>query len=154
MGVIHRLSKTSELMSFDRDFSVWAFTVSHSQLLLRSPKAGTAGTRVDIGFSGVIGFIGGVDYPGLAIRPSNDSEIDALTGFVGLKAVRSAEAAYALVGVGGHSGFVLANSCEWAEDEGDFSEPSQVFLPTATLSGLARPDDWPSVEEVRSRFRP
>jgi hypothetical protein len=154
MGVIHRLSKTSESVSFDRDFSVWAFTISHSQLLLRSPKTGTGARRIDIGFSGVIGFSGGVDYPGLAIRPANDAEIDALTGFVGLKAVRSAEAAYALVGAGGRPGFVLANSCEWAEDEGDFSDPSQVFLPTGTLTGLARPDDWPSVEEVRARFRP
>ena len=64
------------------------------------------------------------------------AELDSVAGMIGSEARQSAEAAYALVDSEGRLGLVVANTCTWIEDEGEFTDPSEVFLPTMALIGL------------------
>ena len=43
----------TDIMKFSRRFQMWAYTVGHGQLLLRSPKATDLPTRIDVLFKNV-----------------------------------------------------------------------------------------------------
>ena len=130
MGLIIRRDEWLEL---DRPFSVWAYTVSFAQLLLRSPKDGRR-TRVDIGFSGVKGVLLRPRFSSCVVRLADPSEIETVRGLLSLEELVPHEVW--AVGEFDRPGFVVASSAEWQEDSGEFTDPSGVFLPAGPFSGL------------------
>jgi hypothetical protein len=131
--------KRSEWLEFDRPFAVWAYTVSFSQLLLRSVKDGRP-TRVDIGFSGVKAIALQPRYASLVIRPAEDHEVASIRTVLGVEDIDLQECW--AVGELTRPGFVIASNVEWHEDQGDFTDASQVFLPAGPFSGLIRDEEW------------
>lgn len=128
---------------FDREFKVWAHTVSRSQLLLRSPK-GALPTRVDIGFSGVSFVMLRSQHSQLRLRRASAGEAERLADWLlptdgDLYAVES----------DGRVGFVAATSLAVSEDEGEFADVSEVFTPAGPYAGLIDPSAWPSPAEAR-----
>jgi hypothetical protein len=93
----------AESYETDRHFQVWRFTVSHSQLLLRSVKGRGHSTRIDVLFKGV-------------------DTIELPTSFDGLRIERNGER-YTVSGPG-WSGHVTATACFRAEDDGKYFDPS------------------------------
>lgn len=127
----------------DREFKVWAHTVSRSQLLLRSPW-GPFPTRVDIGFGGVSLVMLRSHHAHLRIRRASAAEERWLAGWLlptdgDLYAVES----------DGRVGFVAATSVTVSEDDGEFDDASEVFTPAGPYAGLIDPSAWPSPAEVR-----
>ena len=92
----------------DRTFQLWAFTVSHGQLLLRSPKGDGGATRVDVLFKPVRRMNLPVRMDGLRVEAVEDGRF-RLTGT-------------------DWDGEVLAGSVAAAEDELDFGDPSPLYL--------------------------
>jgi hypothetical protein len=92
----------------DRTFQLWAFTVSHGQLLLRSPKGDGGATRVDVLFKPVRRMNLPVRMDGLRVEALEDGRF-RLSG-------------------SGWEGEVLAGSVAAAEDELDFNDPSPLYL--------------------------
>lgn len=112
-----------------RKFSVWVYTVSHSQLLLRSTKQyANAATRVDVLFKGV----DAMDVPTL---------MHGLT--VNLVGANS----FALSG-DGWAGSVKALGCWAAEDEGEYFDESPFSHSLPGPDVLAQLGDQ-SAEPVR-----
>ena len=113
-----------ELYSSDRSFQLWRYTVSHSQALLRSNKSDTEHTRLEVLFKAV-GYIqvptaldglritearrDSVDLDGLDISPSSDQRCFRIQSNTG-------------------SGVILALAVYFAEDGGDYSDPSSLFI--------------------------
>ena len=127
----------------DREFKVWAHTVSRSQLLLRSPR-GPFPTRVDIGFGGVSFVMLRSQHAHLRIRRASAAEERRLAEWLlptdgDLYAVES----------DGRVGFVAATSVAVSEDDGEFDDASEVFTPAGPYAGLIDPSAWPSPAEAR-----
>ena len=91
----------------DRTFQLWHYTVSHSQLLLRSPPGSSHSTRIDILFKCV-------------------DRMDVPTSMDGLRIHRSGPQ-YLLRGKK-WSGSVTASVAFAAEDDGDYADPSLLFI--------------------------
>jgi hypothetical protein len=87
----------------DRFFQVWAYSVSHSQLLLRSVKADGLHSRIDVLFEAV-------------------DLMELPTSFTGLVIARD-RGGFTLSG-SGWAGRVVAGACYWCEDEGEYYDPS------------------------------
>ena len=96
-----------ETFDSDRYFQVWHFTVSHTQLLLRSNRDDNHPTRVEVLFKGV-------------------QRLDIPSSFDGLH-VRRDRGRYALGGRG-WVGSVFALAMFAVEDEGEYSTPSSLFI--------------------------
>ena len=74
-----------QLFRSKRSFAVWAYTVSHSQLLLRTRTA-DGRSRIDILFKPVEAMKVRTDYDGLTIRcatPEERDQVLAATGHTG-----------------------------------------------------------------------
>jgi hypothetical protein len=136
--------KRGEWLEFERPFAAWAYTVSFAQLLLRSAKDGRE-TRVDIGFSGVQGLLLKPRCPSLVLRPADEAEVAMVRSVLGLN--DAADRDFWAVGELEHPGFVVASDVQWCEDDGDFTDPSEVFLPAGPFSGLVRDEAWGSTSE-------
>ncbi len=112
------------LLEFEitRTFRVWAYSVSHRQLLLRSPSEEGGGTRVDVLFKGVDELHIQTVASGLSIQEAAlDSELDSGQKHSPKKFVLKSA---------GWIGFIVAGSVAVHEDNGSYDEPS------ALLSGL------------------
>lgn len=95
----------------DRKFQVWKYTVSHAMLLVRSVKDDHHSTRIDVLFVAV-------------------EHLDIPTSFDGLCIERNGRE-FVLTGVGWR-GSVEAGNLAFAEDNGEYSDPS----PFAEGSGI------------------
>ncbi|ASW57210.1 hypothetical protein CIK06_28330 [Plantactinospora sp. KBS50] len=77
-----------ELFRCDRQFAVWAYTISHSQLVLRARTTGTDGhrpTRIDVLFKPVEAMKTRMEYrDGLVIRCATTDERDRILADAGL----------------------------------------------------------------------
>ncbi|MGW5570410.1 hypothetical protein ACWEVD_04345 [Nocardia thailandica] len=74
----HHFEPGAELFRSDRSFSVWAYTVSHGQLLLRSDVGRNGnGTTIDILFKPVKAMKLQHRYEGLRIRCADEEEAAA-----------------------------------------------------------------------------
>ncbi len=106
----------TELISYARHFQIWIYTVSHSQLLLRSNRSNERPTRVDILFKNV----GHLDLPtvfdSLAITELSDAEIRETHAKLD-PVIRLHRKVFAVRG-SGFSGLVVAGAVSWHEDEG------------------------------------
>ena len=91
----------------DRHFQLWRYTVSHSQLLLRSTRDNDHDTRVEVLFKGV-------------------RRVDLPTSFDGLT-VRRDGSGFVAKGHG-WAGSIVALAMFTIEDKGEYSEPSALFI--------------------------
>ena len=117
-------------MQSTRTFQVWSYSVSHSQLLLRSNRTGELGTRAEVLFKGVGAIqlptvIHGLEISELPIEQAPTSVKDLLKDEdeLGrrLYAVRS----------DGFTGYVVAIAVFHVEDDGEYFTPSSLYDPSA-----------------------
>jgi len=98
-----RSSEPIDTFDSERQFQMWRYDVSHSQLLLRSVKSESSPSRIDVLFKAVVA----IDLPttlhGLRLRREGDE--------------------YSASG-DTWSGRVGAGACFAAEDEGEYFDPS------------------------------
>jgi hypothetical protein len=105
---------------YDRPFQVWAYTVGHGQLLLRSPKSELLTTRIDLAFKDV----GAIKLP-TYFSSLSVIEIDPRTLGVSQEVVLHRKAWR--LGVPGFEGFVIAGAAFVHEDDGEYSDPSPIY---------------------------
>jgi hypothetical protein len=126
----------SILISFQRRFQMWMYVVGHKQLLLRSTKDVINPTRVDVLFANV----GAIDLPtafdGLTIAEAPPEETDRLRLEPGAKNRLVGRKMYLIAG-SDFSGYVIAGSATWHEDELEYHEKSHfstsLELPSSPL---------------------
>ncbi|MFD7083923.1 hypothetical protein ACFYXV_11370 [Streptomyces sp. NPDC002181] len=110
----------SELYRSDRTFKVWAYTVSHTRLLLRSTIQNDGENRIDVFFGGVDRMLLQPVYEGLTIAEASAEDL------------RAYERRYGPLGRSLHlyrlgddrDGFVVAGVVQWHEDLGNSRTPS------------------------------
>jgi hypothetical protein len=116
----------AELFRSNRNFTVWAYTISHSQLLLRSRTAyhgGERQTRIDIVFKPVEAMKLRMEYHGLVVRCAMQGEIDRIHaehGGIGHKA------RCLILETGEDQDYVVTYAVGWMEDEGTERDPSPL----------------------------
>jgi hypothetical protein len=109
--------------SFNRVFEVWAYSVSHAKLLLRSTKSDEHATRIDLGFKNVRY----IQLPTLLsdlsvhidsvedLNPSVRASCD--TKGVSIFVLQADQAV----------GYVVAGYGGWIEDDREYDAPSELF---------------------------
>jgi hypothetical protein len=128
-----------EIFRSERDFSVWAYTVSHSQLLLRA-RAADRQSRIDVLFKPVEAMKLRTEYEGLIVRCGTAAErarVLASTGLDG-KALR-----VLVVETAAGFDYVVSGAVGWREDDGRDNEPSSLafFPPGSDPNRILAPDD-------------
>jgi hypothetical protein len=101
------VNEALESFDSDRHFQVWAYTVSHGQLLLRSTQSDQDATRIEVLFKGVTR----VDLP---------MSVDGLH-------VRRNGKEYAAQG-DGWRGSIVALARFAIEDSGGYADPSSLYV--------------------------
>jgi hypothetical protein len=115
-----------QALVFDRPFQVWAYSVSHSQLLLRSPSDKEHRTRVDLLFKNVTAMLLRETYARLHVRAAHAGEETlAIRTLCGID--RGEHRTYYVI-EGEPLSFVVAASVGSVEDEGSYSDPSSLFV--------------------------
>jgi hypothetical protein len=109
---------------FDRMFQLWAYTVGHGQLLLRSVKSDSAPSRVDLAFKDVVALKLPSFFDQLAVEESSARQV-ALSE--SLAAGRRVWILRGTCGGATFEGFVVAGAMLSIEDDGEYNEPSQIF---------------------------
>ncbi|WP_106399707.1 hypothetical protein [Actinocorallia populi] len=108
-----QLPPETELYRSDRCFRLWAYSVSHSRLLLRSNTLEEHGSTIDMLFTGMEAVKTRAAYNGLAIRSPGPEDIarfkDATPG-IELRGRR-----LFLLESQGETDYVLANAVGWQE---------------------------------------
>jgi hypothetical protein len=111
-----------------RRFQLWTCSVSHGQLLLRSPKSEAHPTRCEIFFKDVVR----VDLPVLMdeveVDVAADVDVPAFVLELGGHE-RWARPVYRVRGRG-FVGYVVASRVWCAEDDGEYHTPSSLFTPS------------------------
>ncbi|MCC3654777.1 MULTISPECIES: hypothetical protein [Streptomyces] len=130
-----------ELFRSERAFSVWAYTVSHGQLLLRARSVGRDGTRqsrIDVLFKPVRAVKTGINYSGLVIRCATEEERKLILADTGH--ARRDDRVLVLETADGRRDHVVAGAVGWSEDwEGDHEPSRLAFLAPGTLPGRLLP---------------
>lgn len=115
-----------ELFSSDRSFAVWAYTVSHSQLLLRTRTA-DGRSRIDILFTSVDALKVRTDYDGLVVRCATVGEHEKIRADSGSK---PHTARVLMLEAPGGPDYVIAGGFGWREDKATDRDPSSLaFFP-------------------------
>ncbi|GIH29562.1 hypothetical protein Aph01nite_78720 [Acrocarpospora phusangensis] len=106
----------AELFRSDRAFTVWAYTISHSQLLLRTRTTGHDGStqsRIDVLFKPVRAMKLRVEYDGLVIRCATQPEAERIhaenTGI-------TRDARCLILETAGESDYVMTHAVGWQAD--------------------------------------
>ncbi|WP_158687601.1 hypothetical protein [Streptomyces sp. AA1529] len=105
------------IAEWDRKFAIWAYTVSHSRLLLRSVMLRDFDTRIDIHFDNTDFISMPRSFDTLRITELSPAESLEHTG----KEASGATKAFLLNDEGA---YVLATHCNWHEDNKDNRAPS------------------------------
>jgi hypothetical protein len=118
---------STEPLVFPRRFQLWAYSVSHSQLLLRSNRSQEEPTRIDVGFRGVVALklawiLGDLtlSIADAATQARIEAENPGLDFF---------EKKLFVCQAGDFAGWVLASTVAVAEDYDSYESPSHVFEP-------------------------
>ncbi len=144
-----------ELFRCGRQFAVWAYTVSHSQLLLRARTTGTDGprqTRIDVLFKPVEAVKTRMEYrDGLVIRCATTDERDRILADAGLAGTNFR--VFVLPTSDGID-HVVAMGVGWCEDEQEDREPSSLafFVPAADPTRVLptpEPVPWSTLQMER-----
>ena len=116
---------------FSRKFQIWSYSVSHSQLLLRSPKEDSAeNTRVDLLFKNV----GWINLPSILddviVSEISISEAGSVIAGIDSHLLRTRK----LISLKSSTsvGFVIAGAFVWREDTGEYFEPSPLLQPPSS----------------------
>ncbi|MEU1373834.1 hypothetical protein ABZ442_09240 [Streptomyces triculaminicus] len=109
-----------ELVEWGRKFRVWHYSVSHSQLLLRSVNVDDRDSRVDVLFSNVKTVYLPTSFDRLRIDRLEESEIHEFI-HEELSDLNRTE----IFLLNGAKFFVQASQCQWHEDIGGPSAPSR-----------------------------
>ncbi len=135
---------SNPLVAFERQFEVWGYWVSHSQMLLRSNKTDDAATRIDVFFANVAAFDLPTVFQGLTISEVSWRKAASLGVQLGSHTM-TAQKLFAIRGAD-FSGYVVASAVAWHEDRGTPSSPSYFegnFSGTFWHSkNLGRPLGW------------
>lgn len=114
------MSKT--IVSSDRLFQMWKYTVSHQQLLLRSTKSPDFPTRIDVFFKGVEQFHLPTILEGLFIREATEAEIGSLCSLREASFPKNVKVF--VVRGRGYVGYIAASLTVFHEDQGEYNDPS------------------------------
>lgn len=131
-----------ELFRSERRFLVWAYALSHSQLLLRAEQspAGHRQPRIDILFKPVDAMKTRMDYDGLTLRCATAEEYERIlreTGSADYNRVFIIESGATL-------DYVVARAVGWQEDNQENRDPSALaFFVGATDPTRLLPSDLP-----------
>ena len=116
----------AELFRSDRAFTVWAYTISHSQLLLRTrttKQDGSRQSRIDIVFKPVRAMKVRIEYDGLVIRCATPAEAGQIrrdsTGIKG-------DAHCLILETGNDHDYVITHAVGWEEDIETDRDPSKL----------------------------
>ncbi len=115
-----RGERMREIGSWDRNFQVWQYSVSHSTLLLRSFHPHDYCSRIDVFFPAVTLMHLRPNFHRLSIHEANEKERRGLLGNMVIDTTCGS-----LFLLNGGEGYVHAASCSWHEDEGDHRAPSR-----------------------------
>jgi hypothetical protein len=128
----HEFVPGAELYRSERHFSVWAYGITHRQLLLRSRRR-HGPTRIDVLFKPVTRLSIREGYAGLAIRCATEDESAVILADAG---EGSRESRVLMLESGFIRDFVVAGAFGWREDDGDETGPSDLaFFPPGTDPG-------------------
>lgn len=117
----HQYRRGQELFRSDRSFAVWAYTVSHSQLLLRT-RTVYGQPRIDVLFKPVEAMKIRTDYDGLIVRCATVEEHEEI-----LTATGHARGRHVLVlETAGQPDYVVTGAFGWKRDDGDDRDPSAL----------------------------
>ncbi len=116
---------TTPILSYQRQFQVWEYTVSHRQLLLRSVQGKVHPTQVDVLFKSVTGMNLPATFQGLQVHSADLKEAAEMRLSKGSLGQLSRKF-YKLTG-DGWSGGILAGLMAWVEDQSDYHEPSKLM---------------------------
>jgi hypothetical protein len=115
----------NEILRFEGSFAVWSYTIGHGRLLIRRTKSSAHPHRIDILFkdSGWICLPSSLDDLTIQEVPIDDAaELFAKAG-----RVRTNDRKMFKVTGMGQQGYVLAGAVTWAEDEGEYNDPSSLI---------------------------
>ena len=105
-----------------RRFQIWAYTVGHGQLLLRSVKGETFSTRIDVLFKNVAAIHLPTLFDGLAVAEATEMEKREL--LVQVDSLRLEGRKVFVVRGSSFTGYVVAGVVAWHEDELEYYDPS------------------------------
>jgi len=114
----------TQIVNSERWFKIWHYGVSHSLLLLRSPKSSNVPTHIDLLFQVVWEFHLPISFSGL-IQEASDDEIRNLCILCQLfDPVAKVYVVKGTVRGTEFIGYIVARTCLCHEDEGESNEPS------------------------------
>jgi hypothetical protein len=113
----------TEIINSERQFQIWKYTVSHSQLLLRSTKSSEFSTRIDVFFKGVKEFHLPTSFTGLSIAEASDADIQKLCSLRKSLSFGKDVKVFKVQGID-FLGYVIALIVVSHEDEGEYDDPS------------------------------
>ncbi|WP_143227057.1 hypothetical protein [Actinomadura mexicana] len=105
------------LIGWSREFRLWHYSVSYSQLLIRSVNIERERTRIDVLFSNVRRILLSHEYAALVIDQLG-------VGDSGREVVEGHEEWQNVFLINGGPDFIVASHCKWHEDVGDARSPS------------------------------
>jgi hypothetical protein len=109
-------------LSFNRDFQIWAYSVSHGRLLLRSCKSAQHPTRIDVLFTDVQTMEVRANIQTISIEEVNISDVvDRSTK--PKDTLEPGQKVFLLKSIG-WTGCIVAGSLSWHEDNGEYGQPS------------------------------
>src|SRR5690242_16981113 len=108
-----------------RRFQLWAYTVSHRQLLLRSNKSDQHASRCEILFANVIHIDLPISVEDVEVRIATDEELES-RGIARPNEPHIQRTVYIVQGRN-VSGYVIAGAVYQAEDDGEYDSPSSLY---------------------------
>jgi hypothetical protein len=151
----HQFVPGKELFRSDRAFAVWAYTLSHSQLLLRTRTVTAGGrrqSRIDVLFKPVETMKTRMEYrDGLVIRCANTEERERVLADAGLA---NTDLKVLMLPTADGLDYVVTMAVGWREDEQEDREPSALAFfvpatdPTRLLPSL-EPTPWSNLQAER-----
>lgn len=115
------------LFQTNREFTLWKYRVSHGQLLLRSVPTDVEPSRLEILFRNVFALQMTTEMEGISIRSSLDSETAQIEDSIGVEIGKIGLKVFILESVTSR-GYVVASSCDSAEDDGDYKAKSSLMI--------------------------
>ena len=113
----------TEIITSERQFQVWKYTVGHSQLLLRSTKSTGFQSRIDVLFKGVTEFHLPTSFTGLSITELSAADDRQLCNLRKSFSVGKDAKVFKVQGTD-FLGYVTALIAICLEDEGEYDDPS------------------------------
>ena len=114
---------STEIINSERQFQIWKYTVSHSELLFRSTKSADFPTRIDVFFKGVKEFHVPTSFTGLSIVEASDADIRRLCNLRKSLSFGKDVKVFKIQGTD-FLGYVTALIVVCHEDEGEYNDPS------------------------------